>query len=96
LPARPKRFHRRDTTLAGFGESGIEFSTGRHGVGLVADVAPTHKGGELAGKLRDGSGVLILFDTCDRYHIDHWQRCGGLHEQPRELGSKDHCCENVR
>ncbi len=80
-----KRFHRRHATFAGFGEPGIQFSTGHHGVGLVADVAPTHQGGEPTGEHGHGRGVLVLFHTCDRYRIGRWQRCGGLHEQPREL-----------
>jgi len=80
-----KRFHRRHMTFAGFGEPGIQFSTSCHGVGLVADVAPTHQGGEPVGESGHGRGVLILLNTCDRYCISRWQCCGGLHEQLREL-----------
>jgi len=84
-----KRFHCRHATFAGFGEPGIQFSTGCCGIGLVAGVAPTHKGGEPAGEHGHGRGVLILFDTCDRCSVGCWQHCGELHEQPRDGSVKN-------
>ena len=85
LQSGSKRFHGLHAAFAGLDKPGVQFSTGRCCVSLVADIAPTHQGGEPAGERGHGRGVLVLFDTCDRCSIGSRQRCGGLHEQPREL-----------
>jgi len=79
-----KRLHRRHAAPAGFDEPGIQFSTGRHGVGLVAGVALAYQKGELAGEHGHGRGVPVLLHARDHCGVGRRQRCGRLHEQPRE------------